>query len=217
MGRVYRRNRTWCIDYAVDGRRTREAIGTSKKLAAAVLRERESETIRGEYNLAVADDLHIDSLVDKFLDFVRLNRKPYTHRRYRAVMEHFAEFLGEHREIAKMTDVRRHHVETYKSWRMGQISRRGRPPGTMHRNTINLELDILRAMFNFAVKLHGLRSNPVKNIERFKVVKTRPRVLSETEVAELSHPRGVFVRVCKKIGIGAATFHTLRHTLLRIF
>ena len=107
-------------------------------------------------------------------------------------MVHFAEFLSEHREIVRMTDIKRHHIETYKSWRIVQINRGGRP-GTVHRNTINLELDTLRAMFNFAASFHDLRSNPVKNIERFKVVKERPRVLTEEEVAKVhGNSRGMY-------------------------
>ena len=48
-GTVYLRGKTWTIGYTVDGRRVREAIGASKKLAEMVLKKRVTEAIEGRW------------------------------------------------------------------------------------------------------------------------------------------------------------------------
>ena len=44
-GSVYLRGKTWVINYTMDGRRVREAVGTNKKLAEMVLKKRVTEAI----------------------------------------------------------------------------------------------------------------------------------------------------------------------------
>jgi hypothetical protein len=41
--------KTWTINYAVDGRRVREAIGGSKKLADMVLKKRATDAIENRW------------------------------------------------------------------------------------------------------------------------------------------------------------------------
>lgn len=192
MARIYQRGKTWYVDYAVHGERVRIAVGTSKKLAETILKEKEAELLRSEHQIAKPVDLGIDELVEKYLDYIKVNRKPHTYKRYRSIMEHVAEFLALQPGIVKMSDVERSHIEAYKSWRLSQINIEGRT-GTVHRNTINLELDTIRAMFNYAAKFYRLRSNPATEIERFKVVKEKPTVLTEEDVsAILRESRGIY-------------------------
>jgi len=192
MGRIYQRGKNWYVDYAVHRERVRQRVGTSKKLAESVLKEREAEVLRGEHRIVKPVDFPIDELVAKYLDFIQVNRKPHTYKRYRAIMAHFGEYLERHPEIVNMSDVLRHHIETYKSWRLNQINKGG-PTGTVNRNTINLELDTIRALFNYAGKFFELQMNPATNIERFKIVKERPRVLTEEETARiLTESRGMY-------------------------
>ncbi len=48
-GSVYLRGTTWTINYTVGGRRMREAIGPSKKLAEMVLKKRVTEAIENRW------------------------------------------------------------------------------------------------------------------------------------------------------------------------
>lgn len=49
QGSVYLRGATWTINYTVGGRRVREAIGPSKKLAEMVLKKRVTEAIENRW------------------------------------------------------------------------------------------------------------------------------------------------------------------------
>jgi integrase len=48
-GTVYLRGKTWTVGYTVDGRRVREAVGSSKKLAEMVLKKRVTEAIENRW------------------------------------------------------------------------------------------------------------------------------------------------------------------------
>lgn len=119
-------------------------------------------------------DLPIAELCTQFLEFIRVNRRPFTHRRYEDVIHHFVKFLEKHRDIYKVNDVKAHHIESYKSWRVN-LTKSLASEKTINRTTVNFELDTLRTLFNFSVRFHGLRTNPVKGIERFKVMKKSPK------------------------------------------
>jgi integrase len=192
MARIYQRGKTWYIDYTASGSRIREAIGTSKKLAETVLKEKEAEIVKSEHHIVKRVDLPITELFRQFLEFIRINRRPYTHRRYEDVIKHFEDFIETQRDIYRVSDVKPHHMELYKSWRVNQPKNEGSEK-TINRTTVNFELDAIRTLFNFSVRFHGLRSNPVKGIERFKVMKKSPRILTEEEVRQiLSSSTGIF-------------------------
>ena len=47
MGRIYRRDKRWYVDYLdADGKRVRESVGDRKSLAEETLRERERKEMR---------------------------------------------------------------------------------------------------------------------------------------------------------------------------
>src|SRR5205823_5982019 len=48
-GVIYRRGKTWTIGFTVNGRRVREAIGPSKRMAEMVLNKRISDALQGMY------------------------------------------------------------------------------------------------------------------------------------------------------------------------
>src|SRR5439155_772312 len=54
-GSIYQRAGTWTVDFTVNGRRVREGIGQSKRLAEAVLRKRMTEVLEGRYFPAKAE------------------------------------------------------------------------------------------------------------------------------------------------------------------
>jgi hypothetical protein len=48
-GTVYLRGKTWTIGYTVGGRRVREAIGTNRQMAEAVLKKRIVQALEGRH------------------------------------------------------------------------------------------------------------------------------------------------------------------------
>jgi len=88
MGSLYKRSKTWYIDYRVNGKRVRKRIGPSKKVAELALKEVEVKRSKGEIGI-VERKKRIDEYIEEFSQFVKINKKYRTTQRYLEVIAHF--------------------------------------------------------------------------------------------------------------------------------
>ncbi len=66
---VFKRNDNWWIDYYVEGRRRREKIGPSKKLAEMVLKKQMVEMAEGKYlDLKKVPQIMFEEMAEKYLE-----------------------------------------------------------------------------------------------------------------------------------------------------
>jgi hypothetical protein len=105
---VYERNDSWWIDYYVEGRRRREKIGLSKKLAEMVLKKRLVEIAEGKFlDVKRRPEIGFDEAVEKYMEWARANKSSWV--RDRQSLAHWtAEFAGKRISQIGKLDIERY-------------------------------------------------------------------------------------------------------------
>jgi len=166
------RNQTYFVDYRINGRRFRKAVGHSKRIAELALKDIEVKVARGELGFTPKDN-SLDKLFEDFLTYSKTNHAPSSQKRYRAILDNFKTFLAQFPYLTKISHLTVKIFEDYKASRKNE--------GAANK-TINIELQMLRAMFYLAVKWGYTSENPVKNVTPLKDDKNKkPRFLSKDE------------------------------------
>jgi len=175
LARIYKRGKSYYLDYSYQGRRIRKRVGPSKQIALLALKDIEVRIARNEYNLATRD-CEIEQLFERFRSYSAVNHAPNTQRRYDTIIKNFGEFLGSHKHIKKASQINMELIENYKEFR--RIGNQKNAKTT----TVNIELKGIKAILNRAVQWNLLSHNPVAQVKLLKVSDaSRPRFLSEEE------------------------------------
>lgn len=171
---VFPKNGSWHIDYRLpNGKRRREKVGSSKKLAETVLAKRKVEIAEGKF----LDKRGTKRI--KFKDFaqeyIEIHSKQHNKsweitdvRQVSVLNRVFAEMY--------LSDITPYIVEKYKAQRTKEVKH----------STVNRQLACLKSIFNKAIawgKFSG--PNPVKSIKLFKENNERVRFLERDEIVRL--------------------------------
>lgn len=175
MARIYQRNKIWYLDVTHKGRRIRKKIGTSKKMAELALKDVEVKMIKEEFGF-IKQDITIESLIEKFLEYNRTNHRASTTKRYKAVTDHFRRYLTDKRtDIKMLSQLNPEVIEGYKTFRRDEwINPNGKSPDSDNARkgargrTVNLELEGIKTMLNLAIKWDYLKENPMKHVKPLK-------------------------------------------------
>lgn len=173
-GRVYQREKggNWYVDYTYQGRRFREMIGTSKKMAESVLAKRISEAVEGRH-LDMAKDVRI-----QFDDFCELYRKNHiesnqrTGNSHRNGLKKLKFFFG--KKI--FSDIKTMDIERYKQARLLE---------KVAPSTINRDLALLRSMCNRSVEWGYCQKSLMKGVRLYRENNQRLRYLEKEEIDRL--------------------------------
>ncbi|MFQ6031488.1 MAG: tyrosine-type recombinase/integrase [Candidatus Zixiibacteriota bacterium] len=197
MARIYKRGSIWYIDYIVNGERVRKSVGKSKRVAELTLKDVEVKLSKGELG-TVKDDHPISDFFQEYLVFSKTNHSHKTFIRYKAIIDHFLWFLDQHPRIRTLSDLKPKLFEDYKTWRRTQYVMPNGQPISLQKpipktaklgaksNTINMEVKVLRTIFNEAIKWEYLKENPTKDVKMLKVTDAKkPRFLTEEECRKL--------------------------------
>lgn len=77
---IYKREKIWYIDYYLPGgKRTREAAGTSKKLAEQLLAKRKAEILDGKFDVNRPDAILFTEFAEEFLEYAQTTKKEKTY------------------------------------------------------------------------------------------------------------------------------------------
>ena len=135
---LYQKKENWFIDYYVNGRRKREKIGTSKKLAETVLKKRKVQIAEGKFlNIDRAERVKFKDFSQTYLEtHAKPNKRSWqtTDAKY---LKNLVPYLGE-RYLHEITS---EMVERYKAHRKEAVSVA----------SVNRELALLKCMFNKAI------------------------------------------------------------------
>jgi integrase len=218
MGAIFKRGKIWYIDIRVRGRRIRKRVGPSKKIAELALKDAEVKIARDQFGFT-RNDIALDRFLESFMEYSRANHRLATTERYRAVMDHFMEFLKASVNVTYISEIKTDTIERFKVFRKSSwVNGNGQPIKDKNRvtdktrrgaraHTINFELDTLRLIFNLAVKWGYLAENPTKGVKRLRVDDSRPpRFLTKEECQRLleASPANLY-----------PVYFTLLHTGLR--
>jgi len=193
MGNIYKRGKTWYLDIRVKGRRIRKKVGASKHLAELALKDAEVKSAREEYGFARVD-ISIEKFLEQFLEYSRANHRPTTTNRYRAVIDHFREFLKSRPEVTFISEITTELIDQYVVFRKASwVNPNGQPVENedditeyTHKgaraHTINFEVGTLKTILFVALKWGYIKENPTRGVKKLKVSDSKPlKFLSEEE------------------------------------
>ena len=200
-GVIYLRGKAWTIGYTVGGRRIREAIGTNRQIAEAVLKKRIVECI---------EDRHFEKR--------NVGRVPFSE---------FADtYMARCITVLKSAKTERIRVLYWKRFfgnrPIGQIKTaelqdwQAQKRATNKPATVNLMLGRLRHMFNRALDWELLSESPMKRIKFLSPNNARLRYLSIEECGKLldgcgvDHMRGI-ITVALHTGMRLGEILNLKH------
>ena len=170
-GTIYKRGNSWCVGFTMNGRRVRETVGPSKKVAEKVLSLRMTEVLENRYfppNRQLGR-MPFNEFAETYLErVVPLMKSIRTERdRVKRWMRQFAT-----RPLGQIT---RAEIEAWRRERMSKC----RPA------TINRDLSRLRHMLNIAVEWELLEESPMQGIKFLRENNARTRYLSLEECQRL--------------------------------
>jgi integrase len=168
---VYLKGENWYIDYYVNGRRKREKVGPSKKLAETVLKKRKVEIAEGKFlDIKKEHKVKFEELVSMYLELhAKPNKKSW--RSDEDTTKLLKKYFGG-RRLSEITPLL---IERFKMERAKIVS-----PAT-----VNRALACLKCMFNKAIQWGKAANNPVKNVKLFKENNKRIRYLEKEEIIKL--------------------------------
>ncbi len=169
---------TWYLDYTPPaGKRIRERIGKSKQAASLALKEIEYRLSFDRAGVS-SPDMTLECFFDKYEQVTKPSIRPVSWKRYRAIIQHFRQFLGLEWENLKLQQLRPERFAQYVAWRRGG---NGAFPGKSGNNgkpakakTVNTEMNMLATMFNKAIDWGYLSQNPTKSLKRLKEDDRKP-------------------------------------------
>src|SRR3972149_2550655 len=168
---IYRKEKSWYLNFYYQGQRYQECIGpVSKTVAKEVEAKRRAEVIEGRYNLNQKKlTPFFEQFAQQYLEvYSRENKRHKSYIRDITAINHFNTYFTNKR----LADITNWQIEKYKAMRKSKGVKEG---------TVNRELGIIRHMLNMAVKWGYLKISPFRGIKLFKENNSRMRILSFEE------------------------------------
>ena len=168
-------SKNYWIEYYIEGKRTRERIGRSKKAAENRFREVQTAKAEGRHiNKNKNDYITLGQLRDWYLDLSEIKQKRSLND-IRICINNCVDRIGD----IQASQLKYLDVEKFRQSRLSEISiRKGRP---VQPSTINRDVANFRAMLNKAVDYSLIESNPIGRIKQLEENNIRERVLNPEE------------------------------------
>jgi integrase len=236
MARAWKRPDTG-IWYVLHGLRGKIKIGPDKKAADYLAQKINVEDAQRRAGLIPKDDPSllkkpsIEGLEDYFnyyLQWSQQNHRPASHKRYRSILRNLRIFLAaKFPQATTLSELEPLVFEKYKLYRKEtliarngspltpaiakKLEKAGRPPKPARDTTVNVELEIFRAIFNHASEKGFIPKNPLKGVRRLEVREvTEKLILTREEAAR-------FLKYVRKVDPGYYDiFSLILHTGMRL-
>ena len=168
-------SKNYWIEYYLNGKRTRERIGRSKKAAENRFREIQTAKAEGRHiNKNKNSLVNLGNLRDWYLDLPEVMQK----RSFRHIQTSINIVVSHVGQKLSLSQLGPEDIEKFRKIRLRENTLWGRPakPATVNRNVANF-----RAMLNRAVDYGKLEINPIGRIKQLEENNIRERVLSQDE------------------------------------
>lgn len=164
----------WYIDYTVNGKRKWESVGrvgdVTKAAAKKLLALRRTEVLHGKFNIPVNTIAPTFSEFAKdYIEYAKVNKRSWD--RDACSLRTLVPVFGSY----TLADISPFLIEKYKLERKKSVSAR----------TVNMELSLLRRMFNLGITWDKCLSNPVSKVKFYKEEIKGVRVLTKEEEERL--------------------------------
>jgi integrase len=172
-GGVFYRNGNWHIDYNIGGKRKREMIGPSKKLAIQARNKRLTEIAENKYlDIEKIERVTLGEFAKLFVEnYSRPNKSSWKDDALRLRLA--AKALGEGKCLDEIAS---RHIEQFKKQKLHE----GLQP-----STVNRYLTILKTMYKKAIEWGNAKENPLDTVKHFRENNQGLRFLEEEEIGRL--------------------------------
>lgn len=169
---VYKRGKTWYIDYYLPGgKRQREKAGTSKKLADQLFAKRQAEILEGKFDVIRPDKIPFSQLAKEFSEYSKAHAKFKSHEANENALKTLKPFFGD--KLINMITFK--DIEDYKVLRLE----------TVKTSSVNRDLTVLKRMLNLAKEWGYLNNDIAGKVKKTKEPPGRIRYLSKKEIGDL--------------------------------
>ncbi|MDD5108876.1 MAG: site-specific integrase [Candidatus Omnitrophica bacterium] len=184
MGVILKRD-NWYVDYYFNGRRKREKIGTSKKLAEIVLKKRKVAIAEGKFlDIKKEQKVRFDEFADEYLVVhCKSNNKSWFKSDYFNLKNLKAYFGNKY-----LHEITPKDIEQYKAERIKEVKKQkteDKEEQFISHATVNRALNCLSSLYNRAIEWGKATDNPMSKVKLFKVPDKRVRFLEKEEIDKL--------------------------------
>ncbi len=167
---VFKRGKNWHIDFYANGRRIRQKIGPSKKLAERVLHKLKTEVVENKYlDVRKKKKVKFETLAEQYIRYAKVNKRSWD-RDEISLKSMLRSFSGKY-----IYEINPQLIEEYKADRTKVVASA----------TVNRELACLKHMLNKAVEWEMIETNPAKKVRLLTENNKRLRYLTEEEIKAL--------------------------------
>ncbi len=166
---IYQKAQKWFIDYRYQGRRIRECVGPSKRMAEQALAARKGEIVQERYQMGKRGEVRFKAFANIYLDYAKTDKRSWA--RDETSLKKLLPFFGSR----LLCDIHPLLIQSYKEKRLREVK-----PAT-----VNRELGLLKHMYNLGIKWGRVSTNPMRDVRLLYVKNVQERVLSLEEAAKL--------------------------------
>lgn len=181
---VYQRGDTWYVRYWFQGRDVRRAVGPSYDEAVRALHkvkaDIEAGKLEGKFGIGTKKNTTFRELAEWYVRENPANKRPSSRKRDESSLKVLLPCFGP----LPLNDITAWHVEKYKRQR-SQSKQRRHPDNRVSTRTVNMELALLKTMFNHAIRMGWTAKNPVKGVKLFPEKRSRTNYLTPHECRAL--------------------------------
>ena len=172
MARIYKRGKSWYLDFTYKGKRIRRAVGKDRKTAELALKDTEVRIAREEH-LGIHENKRVlfEEFAEEYFEYSRVNKAKSSFERDVLSISHLKEAFGG----VLLSEISTEQIEKYKIMRRNEVS-----PAS-----VNRELACLSHMFTLARKWEIISHDPTKSVKKFKEPPGRIRFLTYDEINQL--------------------------------
>jgi len=184
MACIFKRGKTWWIDYGVvAGRRIRRSLHTtSQKLAEEALVKHQGDRVRGEFIAESLTDISFDSFAKRYLELVTPTKAETSQERDHVIAK---KHLIPYFDKTPIRKISKEAILEFRSMRLKTKLKRkpGTPEPFVAPSTVNREVDLLRAMLKQGEEWGYLRGVPM--VPKIKTVERERRFLTPGQAGRL--------------------------------
>lgn len=179
---LYKRGGVWWYDIHVRGVRIRETTGlTSRAAAARAEALRKADLIQGQRECSSGDPSPTfqEFALKEFASWSENEHRehPSTHERYMRSIKVLNRFFG-HRALDTLSTA---DAENFKISRSREARKNAKGGRLVTPTAVNRDLAVLRILFNLAIRLKTVRTNPVQGAKLLRKHNLQMRVLTWEE------------------------------------
>ena len=170
---IYKRGNIYYVDYYFQGERIQKAVGSDRKIAAAVLEKRKLEIVEGKHlDIKRVQKVKFSEFADEYLE---LHCKPHNKSWHKS--DYFnLKNLKEYFAGKCLHEITAKDIEQYCAERIKTVSK----------STVNRALNCLSSLYNRAIEWGKATENPMLKVKLFKVPEKRTRYLEREEIARVN-------------------------------